>query len=143
MRWRCRREPFGRSGRPAPTRGWGIVREFVPLSFGRFSLPQELRGTSTLHKGADNPSVAARQLPLHRGALGGRLITAPTGAGEILQEVTMGKHAIGGMRSMIVPNRKADMRYMVNAYLRKKERSEGRNKERMVGCDKSGSNSYS
>ena len=53
----------------------------------------------------------------------------------------MKKHAIGGMRSMIVPNRKADMRYRVKAYLRRKERSEGRNKERTVSCDKSGSNS--
>lgn len=30
----------------------------------------------------------------------------------------MGKHTIGGMRSMIVPNRKADMRFRKKAYLR-------------------------
>lgn len=34
----------------------------------------------------------------------------------------MGKHAIGGMRSMIVPNRKADMRFRKEAYLRNKDR---------------------
>lgn len=36
----------------------------------------------------------------------------------------MGKHAIGGMRSMMVPNRKADMRFRKKAYLRNKERVE-------------------
>lgn len=36
----------------------------------------------------------------------------------------MGKHPIGGMRSMIVPNRKADMRFRKKAYLRNKERAE-------------------
>ena len=36
----------------------------------------------------------------------------------------MGKHAIGGMRSMIVPNRKADMRFRKKSYLRNKERAE-------------------
>ena len=30
----------------------------------------------------------------------------------------MGKHAIGGMRSMIVPNRKADIRFRKKSYLR-------------------------
>lgn len=34
----------------------------------------------------------------------------------------MGKHAIGGMRSMMVPNRKADMRFRKKSYLRNKER---------------------
>lgn len=32
----------------------------------------------------------------------------------------MGKHGIGGMRSKIVPNRKADMRYRKKAHLRNK-----------------------
>ena len=36
----------------------------------------------------------------------------------------MGKHPIGGMRSMIVPNRKADMRFRKKAFLRNKERAE-------------------
>ena len=36
----------------------------------------------------------------------------------------MGKHAIGGMRSMMVPNRKADMRHRKKSYLRNKERVE-------------------
>lgn len=36
----------------------------------------------------------------------------------------MGKHAIGGMRSMIVPNRKADMRFRKKAYLRNKDSAE-------------------
>lgn len=37
----------------------------------------------------------------------------------------MGKHAIGGMRSMIVPNRKADMRFRKKSYLRNKNRVDG------------------
>lgn len=41
----------------------------------------------------------------------------------------MGKHPIGGMRSMIVPNQKADMRFRRKAFLRNKERAEIR--ERM------------
>lgn len=36
----------------------------------------------------------------------------------------MGKHAIGGMRSMMVPNRKADMRYRKKPYLRNKNTAE-------------------
>ena len=36
----------------------------------------------------------------------------------------MGKHAIGGMRSMMVANRNADMRRRKKAYLRNKERAE-------------------
>lgn len=36
----------------------------------------------------------------------------------------MGKHPIGGMRSMIVPNRKSDMRFRKKAYLRNKERAD-------------------
>ena len=46
----------------------------------------------------------------------------------------MGKHAIGGMRSMIVPNRKADMRFRKKAYLRNKERAEADSKKK--GGDK-------
>lgn len=42
----------------------------------------------------------------------------------------MGKHAIGGMRSMMVPNRKADMQFRKKAHLRNKERMEAdRNKK--------------
>lgn len=42
----------------------------------------------------------------------------------------MGKHAIGGMRSMMVHNRKADMRFRKKAHLRNKERLEAdRNKK--------------
>lgn len=36
----------------------------------------------------------------------------------------MGKHAIGGMRSMMLPNQKADMRVRKKAYLRNKELAE-------------------
>lgn len=36
----------------------------------------------------------------------------------------MGKHAIGGMRSMMVPNRKADMRFRKNIYKRNREIAE-------------------
>lgn len=36
----------------------------------------------------------------------------------------MGKHAVGGMRSMMVANRNADMRRRKKAYLRNKERAE-------------------
>ena len=36
----------------------------------------------------------------------------------------MGKHAIGGMRSMMVANRNADMRFRKKAHLRNKERGE-------------------
>ena len=36
----------------------------------------------------------------------------------------MGKHSIGGMRSMMVANRNADMRRRKKAYLRNKERVE-------------------
>lgn len=42
----------------------------------------------------------------------------------------MGKHAIGGMRSMMVPNRNADMRFRKKSYLRNKELAEaGRQKK--------------
>lgn len=42
----------------------------------------------------------------------------------------MGKHPIGGMRSMIVPNRKSDMRFRKKSYLRNKERMDvGRQKK--------------
>ena len=42
----------------------------------------------------------------------------------------MGKHAVGGMRSMMVANRNADMRRMKKAHLRNKERmEEDRNKK--------------
>ena len=40
----------------------------------------------------------------------------------------MGKHAIGGMRSMMVPNRKADMRFRKKSYLRNKNAAERGNK---------------
>ena len=36
----------------------------------------------------------------------------------------MGKHAIGGMRSMMIANRNADMRFRKKSYLRNKERAE-------------------
>ena len=36
----------------------------------------------------------------------------------------MGKHPIGGMRSMMIANRNADMRHRKKAFLRNKERSE-------------------
>ena len=36
----------------------------------------------------------------------------------------MGKHAVGGMRSMMVDNRNADMRFRKKSYLRNKERVE-------------------
>lgn len=37
----------------------------------------------------------------------------------------MGKHAIGGMRSMMIDNRNADMRRRKKAYLRNKRTAEG------------------
>ena len=44
----------------------------------------------------------------------------------------MGKHAIGGMRSMMIANRNADMRFRKKSYLRNKERADvGRQKK---GC---------
>lgn len=36
----------------------------------------------------------------------------------------MRKRAVGAMRYMMVPNRKADMRFRKKAYLRNKERAE-------------------
>ena len=36
----------------------------------------------------------------------------------------MGKHPVGGMRSMMIANRNADMRRRKKAYLRNKERAE-------------------
>lgn len=42
----------------------------------------------------------------------------------------MGKHPIGGMRSMMVANRNADMRHRKKAFLRNKELSDvGRQKK--------------
>ena len=42
----------------------------------------------------------------------------------------MGKHPIGGMRSMMVANRNADMRFQKKSYLRNKELAEaGRQKK--------------
>ena len=41
---------------------------------------------------------------------------------------TMGKHQIGGMRSMMVPNRKADIRFRKKSYLRNKNTAERGNK---------------
>ena len=46
----------------------------------------------------------------------------------------MGKHAIGGMRSMMIANRNADMRRRKKAYLRNKERAEADSKKK--GGDK-------
>lgn len=48
----------------------------------------------------------------------------------------MGKHPIGGMRSMIVPNRKADMRFRKKEHLRNKERAEAERKKKggLVKC---------
>ena len=46
----------------------------------------------------------------------------------------MGKHPIGGMRSMMVANRNADMRHRKKAFLRNKERADvGRQKKGGVG----------
>lgn len=42
----------------------------------------------------------------------------------------MGKHPIGGMRSMIVPNRKADMRFRKKMFLRNKEQLEETNRKK-------------
>ena len=42
----------------------------------------------------------------------------------------MGKHAIGGMRSMMIANRNADMRFQKKAYLRNKERAEADSKKK-------------
>lgn len=49
----------------------------------------------------------------------------------------MGKHAIGGMRSMMVPNRKADMRFRKKSYLRNKNTAErgNRNDQRRSHSD--------
>ena len=52
----------------------------------------------------------------------------------------MGKHAIGGMRSMMVPNRKADMRRRKRAYLRNKERVEAGRPEGKCGRMESNGN---
>ena len=40
----------------------------------------------------------------------------------------MGKHAIGGMRSMMVSNRNADMRHRKKSYLRNKNTAERGNR---------------
>ena len=42
--------------------------------------------------------------------------------------ICMGKHPIGGMRSMMVPNRKADMRFRKKSYLRNKNTAERSNR---------------
>lgn len=42
----------------------------------------------------------------------------------------MGKHAIGGMRSMMIANRNADMRHRKKAFLRNKERAEADRKKK-------------
>ena len=36
----------------------------------------------------------------------------------------MGKHSVGGMRSMMIANRNADMRFRKKSYLRNKERAD-------------------
>ena len=45
----------------------------------------------------------------------------------------MGKHPIGGMRSMIVPNRKSDMRFRKKSYLRNKERTDAEQQKKGGG----------
>ena len=42
----------------------------------------------------------------------------------------MGKHPIGGMRSMMIANRNADMRFRKKSYLRNKERADAVQKEK-------------
>lgn len=49
----------------------------------------------------------------------------------------MGKHAIGGMRSMMIANRNADMRRRKKAYLRNKERAEA-DRQKKGGFSKCG-----
>ena len=58
-------------------------------------------------------------------------------AGMLGGRLTMGKHAIGGMRSMMVPNRKADMRFRKKSYLRNKNTAErgNRNDQRRSHSD--------
>lgn len=46
----------------------------------------------------------------------------------------MRKRAVGAMRYIMVPNRKADMRFRKKAYLRNKERAEADSKKK--GGDK-------
>lgn len=50
----------------------------------------------------------------------------------------MGKHAVGGMRSMMIANRNTDMRFRKKSYLRNKNTVEGRKRS-----DKRRSNSDS
>ena len=49
----------------------------------------------------------------------------------------MGKHPIGGMRSMMIENRNSDMRFRKKAYLRNKERAEP-NRQKKGGFAKCG-----
>lgn len=42
----------------------------------------------------------------------------------------MGKHAIGGMRSMMIANRNADIRFRKKSYLRNKGRVEADRKKK-------------
>ena len=53
----------------------------------------------------------------------------------------MGKHAIGGMRSMMIANRNADMRFRKKSYLRNKERAEADRQKK--GGDKNGTETVS
>ena len=55
----------------------------------------------------------------------------------------MGKHAIGGMRSMMVPNRKADMRFRKKSFLRNKNTSERGNRNDQSRDYQTRSNSHS
>lgn len=66
-----------------------------------------------------------------------RAITAVYAAQEWIWRYEMGKHAIGGMRSMMVANRKADMRFRKKAYLRNKNAAErgNRNDQRRSNSD--------
>ena len=49
----------------------------------------------------------------------------------------MGKRPIGGMRSMMVPNKNADMRFRKKSYLRNKERAES-DRQKKGGFEKCG-----
>lgn len=45
----------------------------------------------------------------------------------------MGKHPIGGMRSMMVSNRNADMKHRKKSYLRNKERADAERQKKGGG----------
>lgn len=54
--------------------------------------------------------------------------SSTTAAQRWIWRYEMGKHAIGGMRSMMVANRKADMRFRKKANLRNKNAAERGNR---------------